>query len=76
MHSESDRKGRLAGLMLWLRDVASLVLGISLVLFGTILLYTIYFAVRTGELAPFGRMVGIVTFVACLRILIAPPPEE
>ena len=72
VHSESGVKRWLRGLLFWLRDVALLVLAIMLVMFGAILLYALYFAVRFHDPAPFGRMVEIVVFVACLRFLITP----
>ena len=72
MHSDGSVKRWLGGLLFWLRDVALLVLAIMLVMFGAILLYAVYVAVRFHDPAPFGRMLEVLVFVACLRFLITP----
>jgi hypothetical protein len=68
-----DRNGRALGALLhWVREVLTLVLGITQLIFGAIALYTLYYAFNTGNLSPFSHALPVAVFVVFLRILIAP----
>jgi hypothetical protein len=62
----------LSALLYWSRDVATLTLAIAQVIFGAILIFSLFYARHVHSLTPTGRVFEVFAFVTCLRIVLRP----